>query len=321
MKFCLVGYGAIAEKHMEALTAIEGVEPHVLVGRRQKPASQFAAKWKFNRCTLKLDEALAEPDVEAVVITSPNAVHAEQAEKALKAGKHVLVEIPMALNCNDAERVTRLSRQLNKRLMVAHTMRFFPAIQEIRNRVMSGTLNIHHITGFFGNVRRTNISANGTQRSWTDNILWHHGAHMVDVALWILGQSEASAMHCQFGPPHPAQGIMDFSMALRLPGGQLFTLSESYYSSRLRWQMTFICEEGTFDFDTGTLYDADGKIIVPHHPVNDLHAQDREFIDSIRKGRDPAVTGEDVLPAMRILQMAQTSAAGKAATSQNLSEP
>ncbi len=308
MKFCMIGYGAIAEKHMEALTAIEGVRPHILVGRRNEPTAEFATKWKFNRFTLNFDDALADTEVEAVIITSPHALHAEQAEKSLRAGKHVLLEIPMALNLKDARRVTGVSRQVNRRLMIAHTMRYFPGIREIHRRLAAGELRIYHIVGFFGLIRRTNITSTGKPRSWTDNLLWHFGAHMVDVALWTTGHSEASDICCQFGPENPTQGVMDLSLSMRLPCGELFTLAQSYNVGQFRWRLTFICEQGTFDFDNGVLYNAEGKVLIPYQSVVDLHEQDREFIESVRDGRDPAITGEDVLPTMQILHEAQICA-------------
>ena len=131
MKLCLVGYGAIAHKHMEAFRAMDDARPWVLVGRRAQPTAAFAEQWNFPHWTLNLDEALADPAIDAVVITSPNELHAEQATKALRAGKHVLVEIPLAMNLDDAVQVTQLARRQQRRLMVAHTMRYFPAIQEV----------------------------------------------------------------------------------------------------------------------------------------------------------------------------------------------
>lgn len=312
MNLCLVGYGAIAEKHMEAFSTIEGVEPHILVGRQREPTAEFARKWRFHRFTLDLSDALLDSAVDAVVITSPNTLHLKQTEDSLRAGKHVLVEIPMALNANDAEQVTKLSRQVNRRLMVAHTMRYFPGIQEVRRRVMTGEMKIYHIVGFFGLMRRTNITSTCKPRSWTDNLLWHFGAHMVDAALWTTGYTKASKIFCQFGPEHPAQGIMDMSLCMTLPGGELFTLAQSYNVNQFRWRLTFIGEQDTLDFDNGTLYNAEGNIIVPYQSIVDLHEQDREFVESVCEGRDSAITGEDVLPAMQILQIAQDIAeAGK----------
>lgn len=111
------------------------------------------------------------------------------------------------------------------------------------------------------------------------------------------------------GPRHPRQGILDLSLTMKLPAGELFTLAQSYNVEQFRWRLTFIGEQGTFDFDNGTLYDAWGATVVSQRSVVDLDEQDADFVASIREGRDPAITGEEVLPAMRILDEAESSAA------------
>ncbi len=143
MNICMVGYGAIAERHMEALKNIDGICPYVLVGRRQKQSATFARQWSFEHHTLDLDAALADDRVEAVIITSPNEQHVSQSEKALKAGKHLLLEIPIAMNLQDARCVTELSRQVDRRLMICHTMRYTPSLREVHNRVIEGRLHLH----------------------------------------------------------------------------------------------------------------------------------------------------------------------------------
>lgn len=308
MKFCMVGYGTIAEKHMEALMAIDGVLPQMLVGRREEQTAAFAAKWHFNRYTLALDDALNDSEVEAVIITSPSAMHADQAKKSLKAGKHVLVEIPMALNLEDAQHITQVARQENRRLMVAHTMRYLPGIREVQKRVARGELDIYQVVGFLGQFRRTNITFTGSVRSWTDNILWHHAAHLVDASLWTTGSPRGENIFCLLGPKHPQQGVMDMSLIMTMPEGKLVNIAQSYNMNNFRWRLTFIGEQDTVEFDSGTLYDSKGEVLVPHYPVNGLEFQDKEFIDAIREDRDPSTTGEDILPTMEILHKAQMGA-------------
>jgi len=312
-KIGMVGCGAIADKHMEAFGAMDGVRPVVLVGRRPEPSRAFAEKWGFERFTLDLDDALDDAGVDAVVITSPNELHAPQAKRALQAGKHVLLEIPMALSAADAEQVAGLARQTDRRLMIAHTMRYFPAIQEVRRRTAAGELNIQHIVGFFGLLRRTNVTSAGQPRSWSDNLLWHFGAHMVDLALWTTGHTDARDVACRFGPVHPRQGVMDLSLAMTLPGGELVTLALSFNVRQFRWRAAFIGEQTTLDFDMGALAEAGGGGVVPPHSIVDLREQNAEFVAAVREGRDPAITAEDVLPAMRILQRAQACAETQAA--------
>jgi len=308
MNLCLIGYGAIARKHMEALTQVGGVHPRFLVGRRPEPTEAFATEWGFDHHTLDLDEALADAQVDAVVVTSPNEVHVPQAVKTLEAGKHLLLEIPMAMNLADARRVTELSRRVDRRLMVCHTLRTAPGLLEVRRRVATGELHLHQISCSFGILRRTNTTWTGAQRSWTDNILWHHGAHLVDLALWIQGASNARNVHCRFGPPHPTQGIMDLNLLFELSNRTLVSIVESYNISTFRWRAQFIGEEATLEWLEGKLVDGEGNIVVPRVDHVDLHDQDAEFVAAVLENRDPSITGEQILPCMQVLEAAQASA-------------
>src|SRR5439155_1795908 len=153
------------------------------VGRRPEATEAFAREWGFEHRTLSLEEALGRPGLDAVVICSPSEQHAGQAEKALAAGKHALVEIPLAMSLADAERVTALAERSGLRLMVAHTERFFPALHELRRQIEAGELHPHHLDCRWFFLRRSNVNWEGRRRSWTDNLLWHHACHVVDPAL------------------------------------------------------------------------------------------------------------------------------------------
>ncbi len=310
MNICMVGYGSIADCHMQAFSAMDSVRPRVLVGRQPVPTAEFASKWGFEKHTLDLDEALADPQVDAVVITTPNDLHALQAIKTLEARKHLLLEIPIAMSLADAKRVAALSRQVDRRLMVCHSMRFMPALREVKRRAAEGQLDIHQIVLFFGVQRRTNTSWTGRARSWTDNILWHHAAHAVDLALWVTDCTATSHVHCRFGPPHPVQKVMDLNLSMVLPSGALVSIAQSYHilSKQVRWRALFLGDQATLEFREGELLDGDGKVLMPKRSVVELADQNHEFLAAVHEGRDPSVTGEDVLPAMQVLHEAQICA-------------
>jgi 2-hydroxy-4-carboxymuconate semialdehyde hemiacetal dehydrogenase len=305
MKICLVGYGAIADRHMEALARIDDVVPWHLVGRRPEPTDAFADKWGFKNRGISLDEALRDEQLDCVVITSPNELHTPQAEQAVLAGKHVLLEIPMSLSLRDAAHITGLAEKHRRKLMVAHTMRTFSSLKEIRRRVDEGEFRIHHVSGLFGLPRRSNTTYHGNPRSWTDNLLWHFGAHMIDAVLWTTGHNSARLASCIRGPLHPTQGVLDLSLNMSLPGGELFTLAQSYNISRFQWRLTFIGEEDSLEFRENSLYDGQGNVLVEDEPITDLLEQDEGFIHSIRNNHDPLIPARDILPTMGLLQEAR----------------
>lgn len=305
MKICLVGYGLIAEHHARALRNLDDVHFRWLVGRRAEPTREFAEQWGFAHQTLELDEALADDSLDAVVITSPNGLHAPQATAALNAGKHVLLEIPMAMNLADAQQLADLARRVNRTLMICHTMRFFPAFTHLRRLVEEGQLQIAQFIGHIFLQRRTNVTADGKTRSWTDNILWHHAAHYVDLAMWISNCFEVQRLSYHFGPDFNEQGTMDMSLTMTLANGTIATVSHSYFAPRLQQRIRVIGHEDWFEWKDGTLCDFEGNVIIPEYSIVELADQDVEFVSSVREKRPPSITPETILPTMRVLADAQ----------------
>jgi 2-hydroxy-4-carboxymuconate semialdehyde hemiacetal dehydrogenase len=315
-----VGYGSIAAAHAQALQELGGVRFDSVVGRRLEATEAFAREWGFAHWTLSLEEALARPGLDAVVICSPSDQHAAQAEQALAAGKHVLAEIPLATNLADAERVTALAERRGLRLMVAHTQRFFPALLELRRLIREEELHLHHLVCRWFFLRRSNVNWQGRQRSWTDNLLWHHACHVVDAALWLLGQtgggvgnadggasdaptSDAVRALGYAGPPHPELGIpLDLDLLLQV-GPQLVNIAMSYNSPWPQHEYLVIGDEATIRFENGRLYGPERELFAGEgHPIRE---QDREFLAAVREAREPSVSGRSVLPAMRALQAVQ----------------
>ena len=200
MKVILAGAGAFGVKHLEAISKIEGIEVVSLVSREPKATAEVAQQWGIPHYTTDLAEALAQSGVEAALLASPTQIHAEQAIQCLKAGKHVMIEIPIADSLADAQRIAQVQRETGLVAMGGHTRRFNPSHQWIHKRIRAGELKVLQMdvqTYFF---RRTNTNALGKPRSWTDNLLWHHACHTVDLFQYQCGQ-QVSQCHALQGPP------------------------------------------------------------------------------------------------------------------------
>ena len=190
MKICLAGTGAMGEIHVKALAKIEGVEVVSVASRTDESGKAFAEKFNIPFTSTNLEACIDRPGVDAVILTTPSDQHHDQTVMALGKGKHVQVEIPMALNLADAQNMLAASQKAGKVCMVTHTRRFSSPHREIRRRIQEGTFHLHHMvveTYFF---RRTNLNMHGQPRSWVDNLLWHHGCHSVDLAQWIVGDAD-----------------------------------------------------------------------------------------------------------------------------------
>lgn len=310
MRLCFVGYGSIADAHAAAFREL-GCEFSCVVGRVPESTAEFAGRWGFRRWTLDLDEGLSE-DVEGVVITSPSNLHAEQAIRALQAGKHVLAEIPLSTSLGDAARVADAARASGKRVQVAHTQRYYPALIELRRRIREGEFQVHHAECRWYFQRRENVNWKGRRRSWTDNLLWHHGCHVVDAALWLLDERPAS-VYAQFGPVHPELQIpLDLDLQFML-GAVPVSISMSYNSPWPRHEYFLIGEETSIEYRDRCLWGPSGLLWKPEGADTSILEQNREWLAAIREGREPAVDPEAVLPAMWVLDRAEQSCGGEEA--------
>lgn len=305
MNVVLAGAGAFGIKHLDGIRAIGGINVVGLVGRRQDQAEDVAARYAIPHAFTNLDEALALPDVDAVILCTPTQLHAAQAIQCLRAGKHVQVEIPLADGLADAEAVAAVQRETGKVCMVGHTRRFNPSHQWVHRRIVAGELRLQQMdvqTYFF---RRTNLNALGQPRSWTDHLLWHHAAHTVDLFTYQTGGSVVRA-HALQGPKHPDLGIaMDMSIQLQCSTGAICTLSLSFNNDGpLGTFFRYIGDTGTYLARYDDLLDGRDRPIDVSRvdvSVNGIELQDREFFSAIREGREPNGSVHQVLPCYRTL--------------------
>jgi 2-hydroxy-4-carboxymuconate semialdehyde hemiacetal dehydrogenase len=305
MKICLAGPGAFGTKHLEALAKIDGAEVVSLVGGEPAATEAAAKRWRIPHWTLDLGEGLARPGVEAVILATPTQIHARQAEQCMRAGKHVLVEIPMADSLADAERLVRVQKETGVIAMAGHVRRFNPSHQWIRKRIQAGQLKIQQLDVQTYFLRRSNLNAAGQPRTWTDHLLWHHACHTVDLFQHQTGETPIVANAVQ-GPMHPTLGIaMDMSIQLKVPSGAILTLSLSFnndgpFGSFFR----YICDNGTYKALYDDLVDGNDKPIDLSQvdvSLNGIELEEREFFAAIRERREPSASLARCLPAMQTL--------------------
>src|SRR5260370_1999486 len=110
MKVCLAGHGAFGIKHLEAMSKIPDIEVVSLAGSNMESAREVAQQWKIPHWTADLGESLAQPGIEAVILTTPTQLHAAQGEQCMRARKHVMIQIPMADSVADSERLVPAPR-------------------------------------------------------------------------------------------------------------------------------------------------------------------------------------------------------------------
>ena len=305
MKILMVGQGAFGCKHLDALQSIEGAEVVGIVGGSPDSTRAVAEKYGIPFHTTDLAEGLALEGVEAAIITSPTPIHAKQAIEVMRAGKHVMIEIPMSDTLEDAQAICDVQKETGLVAMAGHTRRFNPSHQYVHNKITAGEIKIQQMdvqTYFF---RRKNLNALGQPRSWTDHLLWHHACHTVDLFAYQTGEKIVQVQAME-GPKHPELGIaMDMSIGLKSESGAICTLSLSFNNDGpLGSFFRYICDNGTFIARYDDLYNGkEEQIDVSKVDVsmNGIELQDREFIAAIKEGREPNASVHQALAAMQVL--------------------
>jgi len=274
---------------------------------------------------------LSDPQIDAVYIAVPNALHAPLALRALDAGKHVIIEKPFTTSAADAEAVIDRAARAGKLVSVGMNQRFLPDCQRVRALVADGTLgDVYHAKAFW--FRRAGIPKLG---SWFGSkalagggALYDIGAHLLDLALFVLDRFEPRAVSGQvyssFGTrgvgegdwglsdrEHPDFDVDDAATALlRFDGGLTVTLDVSWARHQREPNPMNVLLHGTAagaGCYPGELYGAAGPPDASHAPLPDAplafphQSRFHNFIGAILGTEALCVTPAQALAVQRIL--------------------
>lgn len=295
----------MGEWHSRAL-ARAGCVLHLLVGRRAENARAFAGLHGYERWSDRFDDALTSPEVDLVVLANPSEQHAGFARLALEHGKHVLVEIPLAMSLAEAESVVDLAEERGLLLGVVHPLRVRTDLVALRERLQCGSERLKLVHGRFFTHRYTNVGATGYQRSWTDNLLWHHMAHLVDAAAWL---ADAPAIRVQsfVSPIDPRTGTPLEAAVIAATSDAVALVATGSYSAREHiFDLMAVTDLDSYRLDVraATLSSGAGSHAIEGEEANCSRVVS-DFVGAVRERRNPQVSGRSVLPALRILEQAQ----------------
>lgn len=187
MKFAIVGAGGIAQLRRDAIGLLPGAS---LVGAYDIVAERAAALAGEAPAFETLEALLGAPQVETVVICTPPDTHEQIALAALGAGKHVIVEKPMANSLAACQRMIDAAREAGRVLTVGFNHRYFPAIKDVHRAVRSGTIGrLSHVRGYAGH---TGLSEFGAEWMFSKDVmgggvLMDNGIHMIDLVHHVMG--------------------------------------------------------------------------------------------------------------------------------------
>ena len=321
IRVAVVGPGRIATAHLRAVVHNKDVaDLAAVVGLPEEAARtrQLAAENGAERASNNLHEVLADRSIDAVVLTVPNHLHRPIAILALKAGKHVMVEKPLANTVKDADAMIAEAARRKRILMVAQCRRFFPGAREAKARVaaLGRPLDIVHILG---------VSVTAVQTSWWRSAadtgglaLGLNGPHVADTICWLMGERPvrvyahtAQMKKGKWEGEDQATIVMSFKDGSSATGHVSFNMLPAVNE---RW---IVGPKGTMHLRDDRTLSLGGKIIVQGKLVPYIEGDEsfdnqfREFATAILENRVPLASAKEVRPAVEVLQAAILSAKRK----------
>jgi predicted dehydrogenase len=297
---------AICDRRPEALTALRAAYPQA-------------------RAETDPDQIFRDPAIEAVAIAANSSAHYALARAALEAGKHVLVEKPLAQSAREAAHLVELADTRGLTLMVGHLLIYHPAVEKLRELLKTGELGaIRYLY-----AQRLNL---GKIRQ-DENALWSFGPHDVSVILDLVGATPirvSAAGHAYLQP-----GIEDVVFVhLEFPGGQIAHIHLSWLDPHKIRRLTLVgaSKMAVFDDMEATekvrIYDKGvrgaaaggmleyqdaltlrfGDILIPELTMREpLDIECKDFVQAIRDRRQPLASGRDGLRVVQVLEAASHS--------------
>lgn len=241
LRIGIIGAGKISEVlHIPNTLFSEFAQLAAIADPNKERLEYFRKKLGYHHIRYYTDyhEMLAQEDIEAVVVATPNALHAEVSIEALKSGKNVLVEKPMATNSEDALKMIEVAKKHRKILMVNHSQRFFPHHQKAKEIIESGLLGeIRLVKTMFGHSGPENWSPNASWFFDKDvsmfGALGDLGVHKVDLIRYItsLDVTECFGMKATLEKKATVEDIA--SAVLKLSNNALATLDANWVTKGL----------------------------------------------------------------------------------------
>jgi predicted dehydrogenase len=339
VRIAIQGSGIIARYHARACQAIPEVELVAAANWRPESLERLAREWNIPRTTTSFAELAADPEIDAVIVTVPNALHKDETIRMLRAGKHVLVEKPMATHLDAAREMVETAKRCQRHLLCAPFTQLSPTFQAIGRRLRRGDI---------GRV----VSARGRYGwagpDWADWFYKPEGGALFDLGVynlttltgWLGPVLRVTAMAGVAVPERlvgdravrveaedNAQVLLDFG------GARLGALTSSFSIQQYRGPgLELFGTEGTL-YLLGDDWDPDGyevwqnsagcwqlfKETQPDWPWTDGL---RHLVECIRGGVRPQVTPEHAFHVLEVMIEAQQSAReGRTRTIQSTFQP
>lgn len=321
----VIGCGYWGPQLIRNLAATTGFELVGIADRRRHRLDYVREHFPAVATTSQHRE-LIESDVDAIVLATPIHTHFELGREALLAGKHLLVEKPLATRTHEAAELRRIADANGVTLMVGHTFVYNPAVEELRRIVSSGQLG----DVLYADCARLNL---GLFQPHV-NVIWDLAPHDISILLYVLDRQPLAVAARGHACVHP--GLVDVAhLEMMLEGGLSATIRVSWLDPAKVRRTTIVGDKQMVVFNDVPaaekirIYDKSvstsvpddlgafqasyryGNVMIPHiHWTEPLRLECEHFLTSIRSGSVPRSGGAEGILNVAVLEAAERSLGG-----------
>ena len=321
VRYGILGFGHHGEKRLApAFPAARNSQLTGIWRRNQQLAREDASRFEIKHVFSSPEELCASPDIDAVFVASPDALHIEHTLLALKHGKPVLCEKPMAMSTTEAERMVAAGRAAGRPLGVAQNFRYNRSLERMRDLVAQGTIG----TPVFASAHFCFLS-DSSPRRWIYDAgmacggpIGDVGIHAIDALRFVLGQEVAAVSTLARQDDRQAPGAprpIESSAALTLEmGGDTLGSVQVSFRARYRTLVEIVGADGVLTAESGLTVDQPvsiihhaGAEIISREEVSNADAYSRmldAFTATVEGRGSFASTGEDGVQNQRVLDAA-----------------
>ncbi len=317
VRWGVLGYARIARLNaIPAMQRAGNAELAAIASRDPNKLAECAEKFSLARLHLKYEDLLADPDVDAIYIPLPNSLHKEWSIAALRAGKHVLCEKPLAMNAVEAREMAAVSRETGKLLMEAFMYRYTDRMRQVREVIASGVLGpLHHINASF----RFFLDRPNTIKASPElggGALYDVGCYPVNLLGMITGEVP---VRCSAVAEMKHGVDVNLSALMQYESGLIANI-HCGFNAHGRMHAEVIGAQGALEI-SDTFLDAGGEILVHTkegtrviavEESDRYGAEFRDFSAAILEGRQPALSLDESIRNLEVMDMIFASLQGKA---------
>ena len=316
IKVAQIGAGSFGKKRAESVQKCERSELLAIADANSETAAKAAEALGVK--SLDLEDVLQSPDIKVVTIATPNANHAELACSALRSGKHVLCEKPVARNAEEALEILKVSNETGKKVKVGSNHRYFSSVLKARQIVDSGYIG--RVVSFNGRIGHNGERIKGSwfwdkEQSGGGAIL-DNGCHLLDIARWFMGDFvkgsglTANAYWKDAEVEDTATGVFATVDGRVATINASWRLLSGYFHFELNGEKGYVTVDGRFDThggdrvfvrnleDGGEIQSFDFGHVRPESYKLELE----EFFQALDEGRSPDPSAEDGYKIMKMVE-------------------